>query len=72
MTPTDQATISVEMLNIERATSDRLREENNHLRNEVKKWQTLATQGIQIERDLRLEITRLQDALRARGPWELK
>ena len=34
-----------------------------HLRNEAKKWQVLASQGIQIERELRAEILRLRAAL---------
>jgi len=37
--------------------------ETEHLRNEVKKWEVLASQGIRIERELRAENERLQAAL---------
>jgi len=37
-----------------------LRAEIEHLSNEAKKWQVLANQGIQIERELRAEIEQLR------------
>jgi len=37
--------------------------EVEHLRNEAKKWQVLASQGIQTERELRAENERMQAAL---------
>jgi len=34
-----------------------------HLQNEIKKWQVLASQGIQVERELRVENARLKAVL---------
>jgi len=41
--------------------------ETEHLRNEIKKWQVLTSQGIQTERELRAENERLQAALDTRS-----